>query len=102
MTQQLSPEKEQPFLEAATGVPLVARRGASSWHIDYGSFFDGISLPVLVTHGENDALTPPQASLNIAQRLRGKLSIYPGCGHMPFWAEPQRFNRELADLAARG
>jgi len=98
MNQQLSPESERPFIEAAQAVPLVARQGASAWHIEYGSFFDGISLPVLVTHGDSDSLTSPLAAQNIARRLRGQLSIYPNCGHMPFWENPQRFNHELADL----
>jgi len=100
MNQQLSPEEERPFVEAALAVPLVARQGASSWHIDYGSFFDEISLPVLVTHGDSDSLTPLQAADNIARRLRGKLSVYPNCGHMPFWEDPQRFNHELADFVS--
>jgi non-heme chloroperoxidase len=101
MNQQLSPEEERLFIETALAVPLVARQGASSWHIDYGSFFDGLNLPVLVTHGDSDSLTSPQAAEHIAQRLRGTLSIYPSCGHMPFWQNPQRFNRELADFATR-
>jgi pimeloyl-ACP methyl ester carboxylesterase len=102
VNQPLSPEEERPFLEAAKAVPLVARQGASSWHIDYGRYFDGLkNLRVLVTHGDSDALTSPQAAENIAQRLRGKLSIYPNCGHMPFWENPLRFNRELAAFATQ-
>jgi pimeloyl-ACP methyl ester carboxylesterase len=100
LNQQLIPEEERPFLAAAMAVPLVARQGASSWHIDYGSFFDGLSLPVLVTHGDSDSLTAPEAAANIARRLRGQLSIYPNCGHVPFWENPQRFNHELAAFAA--
>jgi pimeloyl-ACP methyl ester carboxylesterase len=97
--QPLGPDEEQRFLEAAAAVPLVARRGASSWHIDYGSYFDEQVLPTLVTHGDSDSLTAPLAAENIAQRLRGRLSIYPNCGHMPFWEAPERFNHELAEFA---
>ncbi len=97
----MGPEEEQAFLRAAMAVPLVARQGASSWHIDYGNFFDELRLPTLVTHGDSDALTLPAAAENIAQRLRGKLSIYPNCGHMPFWEAPARFNHELAEFAGQ-
>jgi pimeloyl-ACP methyl ester carboxylesterase len=101
MRQPLSPDEEQPFLEVAMAVPLVARQGASSWHIDYGSYFDELALPTLVTHGDSDSLTSPLAAENIARRLRGKLSIYPNCGHMPFREAPERFNHELAEFAAQ-
>jgi non-heme chloroperoxidase len=95
----LSPNEEQSFLAGAMSVPPIARQGASAWHIDYGSFFDELKLPVLVTHGDSDALTVPAAAENIARRLRGKLSIHPDCGHMPFWENPGRFNHELAKFA---
>jgi non-heme chloroperoxidase len=97
--QPLGPDEEQRFLKLAEAVPLVARRGASSWHIDYGSYFDELALPALVTHGDSDSLTSPLAAENIARRLRGKLSIYPDCGHMPFWEAAERFNHELAEFA---
>jgi pimeloyl-ACP methyl ester carboxylesterase len=95
----VSPSEERSFLEDAMAVPPVARQGASAWHIEYGSSFDELNLPVLVTHGDSDALTLPAAAENIAQRLRGKLSIYANCGHMPFWEDPRRFNHELAEFA---
>jgi non-heme chloroperoxidase len=101
MQQPLGPQEERPFLEAAIAVPAVARRGASSWHIDYGAFFDELALPTLVTHGDSDSLTSPVAAENITRRLRGKLSVYPHCGHMPFWEAPERFNHELAEFAAQ-
>jgi len=95
----VTPSEERSFLEAAMAVPPTARQGASAWHMEYGSFFDEVNLPVLVTHGDSDALTLPVAAENIARRLRGKLSIYTDCGHMPFWEDPRRFNHELAEFA---
>ena len=108
---------DELFLRAALAVPPVARQGASAWHVDYGSFFDELELPVLVTHGSADPLTPPSAAENIARRLsgrlsgrlrgglprllRGQLSIYPDCGHMPFWEQAARFNRELAEFVTK-
>jgi pimeloyl-ACP methyl ester carboxylesterase len=95
----VSPSEEKSFLAGAMSVLPIARQGASAWHIEYGSFFDELNLPVLVTHGDSDALTLPAAAENIARRLRGKLSIYADCGHMPFLEDPQRFNHELAEFA---
>ena len=95
----LSRGDEEQFLRAAMSVPSMARRGASAWHIDYGNYFDELDLSVLVTHGANDSITLPIAAETIARRLRGKLSIFPGCGHMPFWEDPERFNHELAQFA---
>jgi pimeloyl-ACP methyl ester carboxylesterase len=95
----VSPSEEQSFLEGSMSVPPVARQGASAWHMDYGSFFDDLNLHLLVTHGDSDALTLPAAAENIARRLRGKLSIYTDCGHMPFLEDPRRFNHELAEFA---
>lgn len=92
-------EFEQLF-GAAMAVPSVARHGASVWHVDYRNALDDTGLPVLVTHGADDSMVLPLAATEIARRLRGKLSLYEGCGHMPFWERPARFNRELAELAA--
>lgn len=92
------PEFEQLF-GAAMAVPPVARRGASAWHVDYGTALDHTSLPVLVTHGTADSMVLPVAATEVARRMQGKLSLYEGCGHMPFWESPARFNAELAELA---
>jgi non-heme chloroperoxidase len=96
-----SEEEGKLFLGAALAVPPIAQQGASAWHMDYGTFFDELDLPTLVTHGGNDPLTLPSAAENISRRLRGTLSIYPHCGHMPFWEEPARFDHELAEFAER-
>lgn len=95
----LTAEEQQSFLEVAMAVPPIARRGASAWHVEYGRFFDELNLPVLVTHGGSDSMTLPIAAETIARRLHGTLSIYPGCGHMPFREAPERFNHELAQFA---
>ncbi len=86
---------------AAMRVPPVARKGASAWHIDYGDYFDSLQIPTLVSHGTSDCFVLPAAAQEIARRLRGTLSLYADCGHMPFWESPARFNHELAELAAR-
>ena len=99
--QSLNREHEELLLGTAMTVSPVARRGASAWHIEYGSYFDELDMPTLVTHGGSDSMTVPLAAQNIAQRLRCELSIFPSCGHMPFWELPERFNHELAEFSER-
>jgi len=99
--QPLAADDFEHLFGAAMAVPTVARLGASAWHREYGDFFDHLELPVLVTHGARDSMVLPAAATRIAEKMRGSLSIYENCGHMPFWEDAARFNRELADLGAR-
>ena len=58
------------------------------------------SVPVLVSHGRDDMIVlPSMAERTLAACPAATLSWYDGVGHMPFWEAPDRFNRELADLA---
>ena len=55
---------------------------------------------VLVTYGEEDALTRPAMSKRVLHlNPQARLSTYPGAGHTPFYERPERFNRELAAFA---
>lgn len=58
-------------------------------------------LRLLVTYGEQDALTRPEMSRRVlALNPRARISSYPDVGHTPFYEEPQRFNGELAAFAS--
>ncbi len=91
------------MMGAAMVVPMVARQGSYTWHIDYGDALRRFDLPVLATHGGGDRLILPAAAVEgIAKRMRNvELSIYPDVGHMPFFENPSRFNTELDAFAAR-
>jgi len=70
--------------------------------LDNDDVLDKLDLPVLVTHGDKDAIVLPAASEHNARVIPGaRLSIYPGVGHTPFAENPERFERELRELAAR-
>lgn len=61
-----------------------------------------VSVPVLVTHGREDAIILPSMSERTVDICRAAVpSWYDGVGHMPFWEDPERFDRELAELADR-
>jgi len=52
-----------------------------------------VDRPVLLIHGELDAICPASASAYMADRLPlATLEVMPGCGHAPFMTRPERFN----------
>jgi non-heme chloroperoxidase len=60
----------------------------------------GVSVPVLVTHGHDDAIVLPSMAEHVLGVCAAPTpSWYDGVGHMPFWEASDRFDRELADLA---
>jgi pimeloyl-ACP methyl ester carboxylesterase len=70
--------------------------------LDFTSTLEGISVPVLVTHGRADSVVLPAMSDHILSHCRtAKASWFDGVGHAPFLEEPSRFNAELKAFAAR-
>jgi pimeloyl-ACP methyl ester carboxylesterase len=58
-------------------------------------------LPTLVTQGAIDDVVMPAAAQAIAAAIPGsRLSLYAGAGHLTFFDDTARFNRELASLRA--
>ncbi|GFO54191.1 O-methylpimelyl-ACP methylesterase [Geomonas sp. Red276] len=52
-----------------------------------------VDRPILLVHGEQDAICPASASTFMAERMpHATLEIMPGCGHAPFMTQPERFN----------
>lgn len=65
----------------------------------YGGTLKKINVPVLVTHGTEDRVILSAMGRYTASVVpNAKTSFYEGIGHMPFWEEPARFNRELAEF----
>jgi pimeloyl-ACP methyl ester carboxylesterase len=61
-----------------------------------------IVVPVLVSHGREDRvalLTVAQYTARVISHAR--TSFYDVVGHMPFWEDTQRFDRELAEFVTR-
>jgi non-heme chloroperoxidase len=83
-------------------VPPAVRGALISREIDATDVLAAASVPVLVTHGREDAIVlPSMAEHTLAICERAVPSWYDGVGHMPFWEAPERFDRELADLAEK-
>ena len=81
-------------------VPSAVRGALLSRELDASDVLASVSVPVLVTHGQDDAIVlPSMAEHTLTVCPAATASWYDGVGHMPFWEAPHRFNRELADLA---
>jgi non-heme chloroperoxidase len=64
--------------------------------LDFASLLEGITVPVLVTHGRSDTLVLPAMADYILNHCKtAEVSWYEGVGHAPFLEEPLRFNTEL-------
>jgi non-heme chloroperoxidase len=91
-------------LTAALGwnmvVPSAVRGALISRELDGSDVLASVSVPVLVTHGHDDAIVlPSMAEHTLSVCAAATPSWYEGVGHMPFWEAPDRFDRELAGLA---
>jgi len=52
----------------------------------------GIAAPTLVVHGTEDAVVDSRNAELLVERIAGaRLELLPGCGHLLFWEEPERF-----------
>jgi pimeloyl-ACP methyl ester carboxylesterase len=84
-------------------VPSSVRGALISRELDCTDLLASLSTPVLVTQGHADTIVlPSMAELTLSVCSAATPSWYDDVGHMPFWEDPARFNRELADLADAG
>ena len=68
--------------------------------LDFASVLEGITVPVLVTHGRSDTVVLPAMADYILKHCKSaQASWYDGVGHAPFLEEPLRFNTELKHFA---
>ena len=70
--------------------------------IDDDDVLRALEVPLLVTHGRADTVVlPAMAEHVLATCPTAEASWYDGVGHAPHLEEPERFNRELAELTRR-
>jgi pimeloyl-ACP methyl ester carboxylesterase len=78
-------------------VPPEVRGALIAREIDDADVLASISVPVLVTHGTDDAIVLPSMAEHALERCTTAVaSWYEGVGHMPFIEDAERFDRELA------
>jgi non-heme chloroperoxidase len=96
------PEEVETLLCSAMTVPARIRANLAAREIDGDDVLRTLQVPLLVSHGQADTVVlPAMAEHVLATCPTAEPSWYDGVGHTPFLEQPERFNRELADLTRR-
>jgi non-heme chloroperoxidase len=83
-------------------VPAQVRGALIARQIDSDDVLARLSVPVLVTHGREDAIIlPSMADHTLEHCTTAVASWYEGVGHMPFVEDTERFNHELAEFVGQ-
>ena len=97
----LSDDDFEEILAVNMVVKPVVRGALLQRELDFASLLEGITVPVLVTHGRSDTLVLPAMADYILNHCKtAEVSWYEGVGHAPFLEEPLSFNTELQRFAA--
>lgn len=80
---------------------LIRQNRAVMARADLRPTLAAITCPTLVVGGEQDQLTPPERSREIAEAIPGaQLRLLGECGHMLTWEQPQAVTALLVDWLA--
>jgi non-heme chloroperoxidase len=83
-------------------VPAAIRSHLAARQLDCDDVLRTLDVPLLVTHGRADSVVLPAMAEHVLTTCpTAEASWYEGVGHVPFLEEPERFNRELAELTRR-
>lgn len=94
-----APDDFERMLAYNSMVPPAIRAKLLGREVGANALLASLSLPVLFTQGALDAIVAPAMSDYGARTVPGaKISLYEGIGHSPFFEDPERFDRELADF----
>jgi non-heme chloroperoxidase len=96
----LSPEDFETALCWNVVVPARVRAGLAAREIDDDDVLRTLRVPLLVTHGRADTVVLPAMAEHVLDTCPvAEASWYDGAGHTPHLEDPERFNRELAELS---
>ena len=83
-------------------VPPEVRGALIAREIDGDDALSSLSVPVLVSHGRDDAIVLPSMAEHVLGACEPAVaSWYDGVGHMPFWEAADRFDDELGAFVAQ-
>jgi non-heme chloroperoxidase len=103
LTTHADPTPEDLYLALGynTSVPPHVRQAMLSRTFHHDDLLERLTIPVLITHGLDDAIVLPTMSEHHARLIpHAKTSYYEGVGHTPFREDPERFNAELGAFAS--
>ena len=96
----LAPDPREDLVERILAHRIATAQSASAWlsQAAAGAAFDSwdrlpdIDAPTLVVHGTADVVVDPKNAGLLEERIsNARLELFPGCGHLLFWEEPERF-----------
>ena len=98
----LPPDEFEMMLAYNMVVPSKVRLHMLARPAPYEESLKKIKVPVLVTHGVEDQVALiPMARYTATVVPNAQSSLYEGVGHMSFWEDTLRFNRELGEFVTR-
>ena len=93
---------EETLLCSGMTVPAAVRAHLAARELDYDDVMHSLRVPLLVTQGRDDTIVLPAMAEHIARTCpTAEISWYDHTAHVPHLEHPDRFNRELAELAGR-
>lgn len=79
-------------IETAQPAAAWLSQAAAGAEFDAWDRLPGLGAPTLVVHGTADVVVDPKNAGLLAERIpNARLELFPGCGHLLFWEEPERF-----------
>lgn len=95
----LDPATWDMVLASTMLTPPPVRAALLAREVDGDDVLSDLSVPVLVTHGEQDGIVRSSMAEHVLGRCpSARGSWYAGTGHMPFVEQPERFDGELASM----
>ncbi len=99
---ELSTDEAQRFLSLYSSIPEgfvledVSVALKTLMEVDLRAGLKELNLPVLIVHGTEDGVCPPQCAEYLKENIDGaRVEWFEGCGHAPFVTEPERFKELL-------
>jgi pimeloyl-ACP methyl ester carboxylesterase len=84
-----------------TGETLVLTHAGRGLEPDEArALAERVRCPVLVIHGDGDAITSVTRGIDLAEHTRGRLVVLEGSGHAPHVRDPVKVNLLLRDVVA--
>jgi non-heme chloroperoxidase len=96
----LPPGDTETLLAASMTVPARIRASLAAREMDCDDVLAALDVPLLVTQGRADTIVLPAMAEHIIDVCpTAEASWYDEVAHVPHLEQPERFNRELAQLA---
>jgi pimeloyl-ACP methyl ester carboxylesterase len=102
LTQEPAIEELYLMLGYNVSVPPYVRQALLSRSLDNDDLLPTLRKPVLIVHGDHDAIVNPAVvNQHTASLPHAEVAIMPNVGHVPFWDDAPAFNGRLRTFCER-